>query len=128
MIFETIELLSHELLDVDTLQSRINNQEFHDILTSHSFLIMTNKGLCLVQKDDDGVHVKYNTTVDLSEYVNIDKLNEVLTTNKYVTSDELKNYVKIENSPSFNFESDGTLVVTIGNITNKYLPITDIDA
>lgn len=123
MIFETIELLSHELLDVDTLQSRINNQEFNDILASHSFLIMTNKGLCLVQKDDEGVHLKYNKTVDLSEYVDIDKLNEILTESDYVTNNELNEYAKVDSLPSLSFESDGTLVVTIGDITNKYSPI-----
>ena len=73
MILETIELISKELLDINTLQSRVDNDEFSDILSSHSFLIMTNKGLCLVQKDDDGVHIKYNTTVDLSECINIEK-------------------------------------------------------
>ena len=110
MIFETIELVTNELLSIETLQLRIDNGEFNDILMSHPFLIMTNKGLCLVQRDSNGdTHVKINAVVDLSEFV---------------TNDNLNAYTKKDDMPIFNFEEDGTLNVTIGNITNRYAPIT----
>ena len=120
MIFETIELITKELLDIETLQSRVNNGEFDDILISHPFLIMTNKGLCLVQRDVDGTNIQINAVIDSSKFVTIDMLEQ------YVKMNTLESYAKFTDLPTLGFEDDGTLTVTIGDVTNRYAPITSI--
>ena len=138
MIFETLELISNELLDIDNLQSRVNNGEFNDILSSHPFLIMTNKGLCLVKKVDNDVKIECNIVVDLSEYIKHDNLNtlvselitqefenKILNNDEIVTIDTLKEYAKVSELPTFSFADDGTLSITINGVTNSYSPIVN---
>jgi hypothetical protein len=82
---------------LESLQNDIDSGKYNDILNKYCFLTFTEKGLVLVKQDKS---ITINSTVDLS------------------------NYVKISESPSFAFEEDGTLLVTINGVTHKYAPIT----
>lgn len=76
LILETIELLDNEL-SVESLQSKINNGDFNDILAKYEFLIMTTSGVVKVKKNKE---IVLNPVVDLSNYNNIDELDVKLNT------------------------------------------------
>ena len=62
----------------------------------------------------------------VSEDYVINKINDIKIpdVSKFITSDNLNEYAKTSDLPTFKFEEDGILSITIGNITHRYLPIT----
>ena len=96
MILKTIEFIPTDIsTTLDSLQDDVNAGKYDDILNKYCFLTLTEKGLTLVKQDKT---LNTNMTVDLSEYA------------------------KKSDLPSLSFEEDGTLLVTIGNKTNRYSP------
>ena len=128
MIFKTIEFVPTDITTtIDSLQSDVTAGKYDDILGKYCFLTFTEKGLTLVKQDKS---IITNTTVDLSEYVKSSdisktyaKKTDIPNVSEFITTDILKDYVKTSDLPKFNFLEDGTLTVTINDITHKYAPI-----
>ena len=98
MILKTIELIPTDInTTIDSLQRDLTSGKYDDILSKYCFLTFTEKGLTLVKQDKS---IMTNSTVDLSSYI------------------------KNSDFPSFAFDEDGTLSVTINGVTHKYAPIT----
>ena len=78
MIIETIELLDNPI-SIQDLTTKITNGDYNDILTNHSFLIMTNVGIVKVVKDTKEIVI--NPTVDLSGYVEVEEGKTLISIN-----------------------------------------------
>lgn len=76
LILETIELLDNEL-SIESLQSKINNGDFNDILAKYEFLIMTTSGVVKVKKNKE---IVLNPVVNLSNYNTISEVDNKLDT------------------------------------------------
>lgn len=96
MLLKTIEVIPSDIsLTLDSLQSQLDEGIYDDILVKFNFFTITEKGLTLVKQDKT---IVTNATVDLSSYA------------------------KIADLPKFEFDTDGTLIVTINGVTNRYTP------
>lgn len=154
MIFKTIEFIPSDIdSTLDSLQTDVTAGKYDDILTNYCFLTFTEKGLTLVKQDKS---IVTNATIDLSDYIKsedienkyvvklegyslisnneIERLSKITNYNdenitKQITelSDNLSNnYTKTVDLPKFSFLEDGTLSITIDNVTHRYAPITTV--
>lgn len=117
MIFKTIEFIPTDIdSSVDSLQDDVDNGKYDDILNNYCFLTWTNKGLTLVKQDKT---IITNAIVDLSEYAKSTNIPDV---SNFITKNDLIDYAKTTDLPMFSFDEDGTLLVTINGVTNRYTP------
>ena len=118
MILKTIEFIPSDITTtVESLQRDISNGKYNDILANFCFLTLTEKGLTLVKQDKT---IVTNATVDLSNYA---KKTDMPNVSKFITNEVLNDYTKTIDLPKFTFAEDGTLSVTINDVTHQYAPI-----